>query len=255
MPLLVGCLIFVAGTSLVGLAAYFASYRLLAQGRTVDQVKDLKEAVGNLFRVVGWLLSLLLALTFAEVFREWIAIDTAIEGEAMAILDTHDDLRRLGDRETRDARKLLLDYVHALIDDDWIALADDRLSPRADASLQELKDAILDLEPGDANDEMLGARIVADMDRASDFRLSRLQQAQEKPPFVLVIVLFGYLITMVCFGVYRPQLTLVILISLYTLFVGVVLYLILAMSDPFQGTIGVDPAALEYALEQIKEGG
>jgi len=54
----------------------------------------------------------------------------------------------------------------------------------------------------------------------------------------------------VCFGVYRPRGNLVLLVSLYTAFVGVVVYLILAMSDPFQGTLCVDPAPLEYVLEE-----
>jgi hypothetical protein len=252
LPTVLGCFVFMALTSVLGLAVYLASFRLLAKNCRDDEVKETKEATGNLFRVVGWLFSLLLSLTFAEVFRTWVAIDTAIEGEATTIMDTFEDLRRFGLEDTRDIRKLLIDYTRAVIDDDWPALADDELGPRADEMLRQLNDAVFTLEPNDANREALRSRIVSDVDLVSDFRLSRLQQAQEKPPFILVVVLLGYVITMVCFGVYRPCRNVVFLLSLFTLFIGVVIYLILSMSDPFQGSLSVNPAALEYVLERMQ---
>jgi hypothetical protein len=43
-----------------------------------------------------------------------------------------------------------------------------------------------------------------------------------------------------------------VLFSLYTLFVGLVLYLVLALSDPFQGDIAVSPAAFEYLVETMQ---
>ena len=46
--------------------------------------------------------------------------------------------------------------------------------------------------------------------------------------------------------------TLVVLISLYTVFVGLVLFLIVKLSDPFQGDIGVTPAAFEYLVETLQ---
>ena len=53
------------------------------------------------------------------------------------------------------------------------------------------------------------------------------------------------------FGVYRPRRALVALISLDTLFVGVVFCLVLALSDPFQGATAVDSAPLEYVFETM----
>jgi hypothetical protein len=40
--------------------------------------------------------------------------------------------------------------------------------------------------------------------------------------------------------------------SLYTLLIGLVIYLILAYSDPLQGSTGVDPVSLEFILRQIR---
>lgn len=255
LPMLLGCLIVMALTTAVGLSVYVLFHRLLAKNCAADDVKEMKDATGNLFRVVGWLFSLLISLTFAELFREWVAIDTAIEGEAVAILDTHKDLQLFDPDATGDIRKLLIDYTRAVSDDDWPALADDRLSPRVDALLLQLNQAVFNLETNNAAQEALQSRIVADLDLLSDFRLSRLQQAQKQIPFVLIVVLLGFLITMACFAAYRPNRSVVVLLSLFTMFVGIVIYLMLAMSDPFQGELSIDSTPLDYALDRLEDNG
>ena len=57
---------------------------------------------------------------------------------------------------------------------------------------------------------------------------------------------------MACFGVYRPHAPLVVLVSLYTVFVGLVLFLIIKLSDPFQGDISVHPTAFEYLVDTLQ---
>ena len=57
---------------------------------------------------------------------------------------------------------------------------------------------------------------------------------------------------MACFGAYRPQGPLVVLVSLYTVFVGLPLFLILRLSDPFQGDISIAPTAFEYLVETLQ---
>ena len=93
--------------------------------------------------------------------------------------------------------------------------------------------------------------IEQDVDVISDTRLLRLHSALAKPPVYLYVIIFGFLVTMACFGTYRPQPPLVVLVSLYTSFIGLVMYLILALSDPFQGAFGVDPATLERLLDKL----
>ena len=64
----------------------------------------------------------------------------------------------------------------------------------------------------------------------------------------------GWGLTVACFGIYRPQAPLVVLVSMYTLFIGLVLYLILALSDPFQGGFGVEPTTFEHLVEKMRAG-
>jgi hypothetical protein len=96
------------------------------------------------------------------------------------------------------------------------------------------------------------SQIYADLDAMSDFRMIRLDNTLAHPPVYLQVIVFGFLVTMACFGIYRPKPLLIVLVSLYTVFVGLVLYLILALSDPFEGDIGVDPTTFENLVATLQ---
>ena len=86
----------------------------------------------------------------------------------------------------------------------------------------------------------------------SDYRLTRLDKALAEPPVYVFVIVIGFIFTMLCFGVYQPQTPLVVLVIFYTLFIGLVLFLILTLSDPFQGSIGVQPTSFEHLVETMR---
>jgi len=243
-----GCLVSMGFTAVVGFVFYLFFYKLISK----HSREDMKDPTSNLFRVVGMLVSLMLALAFSEVMVELRTIRSSIQREAVAISDISDVLKLFDMERTREIRTILVDYAQAVIDDDWPALTDDRLSPRVGALKNQLAKAVINLKPATTNQEKLLSHILADIDALSDYRVIRLDSALAKPPIYVPVIIFGFLVTMACFGVYRPQAPLVVLVALYTVFVGLVLYLVLALSDPFQGDIGVAPASFEYLVETLQ---
>ena len=244
---LVGIIASMILATLAGLVVYGISYKLISRYRS----DDLKDPTSNLFRVVGMLVALMLSLAFAEVVVELRAVENAIEREAVAISDTFYDLQVFDDEGTREIRTILLDYTRSVIEDEWPALSNDELAERAGALKKQLLKRVLNLEPATPAEEKLWAQILVDTDTISDFRLIRLDNALAKPPIYVHVIIFGFLITMACFGTYRPQGPLVGLVSLYTCFIGMVLYLVLAVSDPFQGGFGVEPTTFEHLLKTL----
>jgi hypothetical protein len=249
LPTVTGAILLMVLTTAVGVPVYVISYRLLAK----SQPKEVRRATSGLFRVIGILVSLFLSLTFADVVLELNQIEGAIEREAVMIVDIHRDLSRYDSDRARKAQALLVEYTQAVIEHDWPALADDRLSEEARALLWQLEDETLHLETTTSVQQILRPRINSDVDEISDLRLVRLEQALAKPPLFLIVVIFGFLATMVCFGPHQPNRLTITLLSLYTLLVGLVIYMILAFSDPFQGATGIKPTAIEFVLEQIQQ--
>jgi hypothetical protein len=245
---LVGSISSMVLATLAGLVVYGISYKLI----TRYQRDDVMDATGNLFRVVGMLVALMLSLSFADVVVELRGIENAIEREAVTISDIFYDLQQFDNEGTREIRTILIDYTQAVIDDEWQALSNDKLSERAGALKRQLVERMWNLEPATPVQEKLWSQILTDTDAIFGFRLIRLDNALAEPPVYIHAIIFGFLVTMACFGAYRPQGPLVVLVSLYTVFVGLVLYLILAMSDPFQGGIGVDTTTFEHLVEILR---
>jgi len=141
-----------------------------------------------------------------------------------------------------------------VIDDDWPAMAIDRLGQRASALKRQFTEKIMKLKPTNSIQKEIRSGIIADIDTMSDYRLIRLNHSMAKPPVYVLVIIFGFLVSMACFGAYQPQFPLIALLSLCTLFIGMVLYLILAMSDPFQGETIVDPTPFAYLIEALESG-
>ena len=247
-PTWVGCGLTMVSMAVAGLAVYFAFYKLISK----YQREDLKHAAGNLFRGVVLFLSLMLSLAFTEVIVELRAIRSAVEREALAISDLFEDLKRFDIKKTRKIRATLVDYTQSVIDDDWPALANDRLGQQAGTFKSQLTEAVMNLKPATPVQEKLMHRIQDNDDALSDHRFIRLDHSLAQPPIFVYIIIFGFLVTMACMGTHQPQLPFVLLASLYTVFVGVLLFIVLSLSDPFQSYFGVAPTAFEYLIETLR---
>jgi hypothetical protein len=243
-----GCAVMMGFTTVVGFVVYLVFYKLISK----YQREDMQDPTSNLFRVVGTLFSIMLALAFSEVIVEQRTIRNAVQREAVALSDTFNALKLFDIERTREIRTILVEYTQAVIDDDWSALANDNLGQRTTALKRQLIEAVMNLEPASPTQEKLWSFIVADIDALSDHRVSRLDAALAAPPIYVNVMIFGFLVTMACFGAYRPQVPLVVLVFLYTIFVGLVLYLVLAMSDPFQGDIAIAPTPFEHLVETLQ---
>ena len=237
-------------TTVLGIWVYIVSYKLIQKSKDVR----LKDPINGLFRMVGILVSLMLSLAFGEVIVEWKAIKNAIDREAVAISDTYINLEYYDSEGTREIRAILIDYAQAVIDDDWPAMANDQLGQRTSALKRRFTQKAIELKPSNSTQKEIRSHIIADIDTMSDYRLIRLNHSMAKPPVYVLVIIFGFLVCMACFGAYQPQLPLIVLVSLFTLFIGMVLYLILAMSDPFQGGVIIDPTPFEYLIEALEAG-
>jgi hypothetical protein len=237
-------------TTLLGLVVYVISYKFNEKYKRFD----LKDPITSLTRMVGILVSLVLSLTFGEVITEWQAIKNAIDREAVAISDTYISLEYFDSEATREIRAVLIDYTQAIIDDDWPAMANDQLGQRASALKRKFTEKVAELKPANSIQKAIRPGILADIDKLSDYRFIRLNHSLAKPPVYSFIIIFGFLVSMACFGAYQPHFPLIALVSLCTLFIGMVLYLILAMSDPFQGAIIIDPTPFSYLIEVLESG-
>ena len=245
---LAGSIFSILLTIITGLLIYFFSYKFISK----YQSSEVRDETNNLFRVIGILVSLMLSLAFADVIFKTRQIENAIQRETLAIADAFKAIDRFESEQSLEAKTILVEYIQAIIEDDWPALADDKLSQRTDVLGHRFFDNVLELEPITPVEKQLWSNILTDIDAISDHRMTRLEGALAKPPVYIHVTFLGFLITMVCFGSYKPQIPVIAIMLLYCIFIALVLYLILAMSDPFQGAFGIEPTVFETLLEKLE---
>lgn len=127
-----------------------------------------------MFRVVGMLISMMLALTFSDVTGEMKTVRRAVQREAAAILDTFDVLKLYDIDKTQKLRAILVDYSEAIINHEWATLAEDRPSQRVAALKNQFAEAAITLKPVNPMQNELMKLIFADFDTLSEYRITRL---------------------------------------------------------------------------------
>lgn len=248
IPFFLGLPVFCLMMIGLGLGALFIFRWIL---RRFASSSDSDKPVTNVFRVCGALLGLLLSLTFASVQSKIWRLRDAVELEAAQIVDIHTDLNLYESDAASAIQGKLIAYANTLIEDEWEALSRDRLSPEAQALFADIQTGVLDLAASTPRQTSLRANLLQDVDEISDHRQTRLHHATSQSPVFLPIALFGFVIVSALFAVHKLDATLVIYVSLYCIFIGVVLYFILAMNDPFQGVVRVSSEPIQTVYDGI----
>ncbi len=250
LPVLIGISIFLLATVAVGLVSYFVA-RALIHKPVQDERKNVAD---SLFRISGALLGLLLSLTFASIREDITKLRDSVELEAAQIADIFNDLARFESEDATALQQKVVDYTRALIEHEWPLLSAGGLSPQAWDIYEDIELGLLDLKTEGPRQESLRSRLLQDIDEISDHRQARLYTAKDDPPFFLYIAMFGFVATMLLFCVHPPSVASIVFLSLFSVFVGTVMYFSFALSHPFDGALSVSPKALELIYGDFLSG-
>ena len=189
LPIVAGGTIFAVAGVATGLTTY-AGVRFAVGRQAVFENSNLAL---HLFRVVGTLLVLLLSLTFADVRIETGAIRNSVDTEAGLLGDV---LKYLDAFDTPDSDAiiiLILDYIDAVVEDEWEALQHGGIDTGVLELFREIEIAILNLEPTTPLQFELLPQMLDDMDDISSSRVIRLTKASRSVPVFLYVAFLAFL--------------------------------------------------------------
>ena len=240
-------IIYVGGTLVVSLGAYFAM-RWAAGAHVHEETEKLAGSV--IFRV-GALHGLILALVFAQQIVSHNLVREAINKEASVIEDVFFDLGRYDAAETIDTRKMLARYIHAVIYHEWEVLAtEDRLSKTARHEWDAVYQSILDLEPTTRRQEILQTTMVRNIQTVANLRKARASTSEFGPDEMLfwVAALIGVLLVSASYFTFKPTRLNIFLLVVFAIYTGLILAVIAAVSDPYNPPAELEPQAFLYLL-------
>src|SRR5918993_2665709 len=102
---------------------------------------------GFIYAVVGVAYAVLLGLILIAVWEQWEAAKITADDEANEVAEVFYLAHRLPQPEGRHIQELARSYAQVVVEEEWPLMEQGRASPQAWASLDELRGAVLGLDP------------------------------------------------------------------------------------------------------------
>lgn len=206
--------------------------------------QDTKDLAGSILFRISALHGLVLALVFASEVVEYHQLELESAAEVNAVSDIYYDALRYSDEKIGQVRAAVVDYLDAVVRDEWTHLAEQRvLHPRAWAAWDAAYEAILDLDPVSVRQNTLQDNMVSKMHRLAENRDLREYHAKsELSALFWMAAIAGVVLISAAYYIYAPKRDNVILLSAFGAYTGFILFTIFAMSNPFAapGALGPD---------------
>ena len=252
------------GLFLIALAILIAVGGLVLVQRlySTDQRKQHNDVAGFIYAVLGVSYAVLLGLMLIAVWEKWNAAEAIATDEANELAGIFWYAHALPQPEGRHIQKLVRSYAQVVVEDEWPLMAQSRSSPKAWATLDELRGAILGLKPPKGGTQQMGydqmryEEMLVQLHDLGNARRERLLAAEQGlPPILWVVLLLGGVITVSFTYLFGLQNTLVhlLMVAELALIVSMSLFTVAALDYPFRGDIHIHPSAYENDLQRFRE--
>lgn len=189
--------------------------------------------------------ALILALVFAQQQVNTFDLRKTVAKESAAAADVFYDLYRYAPDDTKPLRLAIAEYVQVVINEEWETLVKGHLSQRAWDRWETVFHGVLNMTPQNPRQEALRDRMLHDLDTISETRNNRQADYASGVTSLFWLVVFAgiFIIVLADFSIQNRPLNLLFLF-LFTAYNGIVIYTIMAMSNPYTPPGAVDPLPL-----------
>ena len=252
LPLWLSAVILIVPPTVIAMAGPVVARRYVE----LSQLQTNNEVAGFKFATIGVLYAVLLAFVVIVVWERFDQADSEVAQEASAAATVY--LLTGGIDATHGAavRKATTDYLTAAITKDWPAMEQESDSPAVTKALHDIYREVLKFHSFDADEGVVIAEILRQVDRISAARRERLVMADGIVPGIIWLVLFGGAVITIGFTFFfgtenlRAQVLMTGALSVL-IFAG--LFTIVAIDHPFAGTVKVEPEALATVLADFSQ--
>jgi membrane protein implicated in regulation of membrane protease activity len=204
-------------------------------------------AVGTMYAIVAGLLVFGVYSTFDDASK-------ASADEASNLILMYHEAGAFPQPERDQARQAIASYTRSVIEDDWPALADGKGSPKTDQALDRMYDMWAPMEPGPQWSDQYSASV----DELNTVLLLRNERIDDSgaalDPIYWVMLFVGAFLTVLHLALLRMENRTMHLVAVgvTAAMLGLVLFLLIELNEPFRGQISLSPARFESALATMK---
>jgi len=250
MPLVQKILLYIPivplGAIMVFLSVGFSIVGLLVVWRFVPRklFKAHNDLASAIFQAIAMAYTVLLAFV---VVISWQNLDKAAmhtETEANCLVDLYRSSAAFGKPFENDSRSLIKEYVHVVINEEWVALGRGEESVKARTILRNIWDLYANYESKTAKENIFLAESLRKLDDLREMRRLRIIDSRTGVHPVLWFVLLAGAITTISFTFFFGSdqfINHAIMASALGVLIALILLTILSFSFPFTGSVRIEP--------------
>jgi hypothetical protein len=236
-----GLFLTTSSIALIGIAVI-----LLVKKYVAPRLKKQHEKVGRLlFRVTAGLIALLISLSYANERVAQGKIIDALEEEASLLVNTSFVLTLFDNDQSDRIREKIIEYINLTIRDEWKTVDSNPYFSQATNRLKEVYVLTAKLSATNSDEANLKNKLLNNLDRIIQLMQVRIYSKTVLIPNLIYILGLGLLFMWVFFTVYPVDLIPLGFITLYNIFIGTLIYFVLALSNPLAGPLKIDAHSFE----------
>lgn len=209
------------------------------------------ERIGRLlFRVTASLLALLISLSYANEKINYNKVRDSLEEEASLIAGVVIKLALHQSNEAELIRTGLLKYVNYTIEDEWQHMVSNPYQTKMMGVMVRVNTFARTLPSDTELKRILKTEIIQDIDMITKTMQIRFYSTSFRLPYLTYITAFGLIISWCFFAVYELDGISVSFLSIYNMFIAVLIYFVIMLGNPLTGPLKIDPEPFK-SLEQM----
>ncbi len=230
----------------VSLALSAAGLKLVRGWRPVSDIRREHDVIGFAFQVVGLVYGVMLGFVLSMIWGQYSHAADVATGEGVNLRILYYKSYALPATNQVPIRKALLEYAHAVAEDEWATLCHAQESPRAQVAIRDLWKRYYAVQPTNEVEKIWLRESLTTLNETTSQRRMRMQAAEQSvPPVLWELLICGGLLTvcfMFIFGIERFRFHLLMTWALIFL-IMLILFIIYELDNPFRGDPHIEPDA------------
>ena len=228
-----------------------------------DSRRQHNDVAGFIYAALGVIYAVLIALVVIAVWESFQAANETVEQEANAVAEIFWLGNRLPQPEGTHIQELARSYAEEVVHKEWPLMQQGQAplmtqvqeTPTGWTLIDDIRATIQDFQPHTKAEKQLYAEGLDQVQILADARRMRLVAAEEGIPAVLwAVLIFGGIATVgftYLFGLANTWAHRLMVVTLAAV-IGLVLFTVGAMEDPFSGGARIGTGAFELILERFE---
>ena len=216
---------------------------------------DINDLIGYMLSCFGVFYGLLLGLLAVAAYQNFSNVETIVSKEASTLSALARDVSAYPEPDRTNLIWLLRDYTRYVVHYAWPSQQKGIIPQEGNTRMIAFHEQLIRFEPSSPGQEILHAEALRQFNNYLEARRMRLFSVSTSIPGVMwAVVLVGALMNIALIWMFDMKLTNHLFLGgILSAFMGLMIFLIASLDNPFRGELSISPAPFEDILTHLME--